>query len=96
MIEDRRVIDQWHLRDLFTDHKTGKLRETLLWSNIGKATAVWGLIYNVVHHTDTEWHWLIVLGVTTAHELLSRYLNQKLPPLPKSMDPSATQTITKE
>ena len=27
----------WHLMDLLTDDKTGRLRETKLWSNISKA-----------------------------------------------------------
>ena len=77
MTEDRRKR-RWCLGDLVADHQTGKLRETLVWSNVGKAIAAWALVHNVLKGTDTESLWLIVLGVLTAHELASRWLAQKL------------------
>lgn len=86
MTEERRHEDRrtraWRFSDLVCDVKSGRLRETLLWSNVGKAIAAWALVYNVVNKSDTEMLWLIVMGILTAHELLSRYLSQKLPQLP--------------
>jgi hypothetical protein len=93
MTEERRQQDRrsrpWKFTDLVCDAKTGRLRETLLWSNVGKAIAAWALVYNVLHQSDTEMLWLIVMGILTAHELLSRYLSQRLPQLPKQ-EPAKT------
>lgn len=78
---DRRVR-RWCFMDLVTDPHTGKLRETLLWSNLGKAAALAWFSWHCYHGTDTDWLWAIVMGVLTAHELLSRYMTSKLPPEP--------------
>ena len=69
---------RWCFTDLITDHKTGKMRETLFWSNIGKAAALGGFAYKVNAGTDTDTLWAIVMGVLTAHEIASRWLSQKL------------------
>ena len=69
---------KWCVFDLITDHRSGKLRETLLWSNLGKLAALCAFAYRVRAGTDSEWLWAIVMGVLTAHELASRYLSQRL------------------
>ena len=78
MTEDRRK-PEWHFRDLVTDHHTGKLRETLLWSNIGKSIAAWALIHNVLKGTDSEWLWLVIMCVLVFHELASRLISTYAP-----------------
>ena len=77
-LEDRRK-PEWHFRDLFTDHRTGKLRETLLWSNVGKAAALFWFSWECYRGTDSEWLWLVVMGALVFHELVSRVINQVAP-----------------
>ena len=79
---------RWCFTDLVTDHKTGKMRETLFWSNIGKGAALWGFVTKVLEGTDTDMLWFIVMGVLTAHELVSRWLSQKL-----GVDPTPPKVV---
>ena len=72
---DRRA-PEWHIRDLFCDNH-GKLQETKIWSNVGKAIAAGALVWNVHKGTDTEMLWLVVMGVLTAHEAFTRWINSK-------------------
>ena len=67
----------WHWRDLFTDHQTGKLRETLIWSNIGKASMTIGFILLVWRGHATEWLWASYGGVVVLHEVAARVMNQR-------------------
>ena len=67
----------WKLSDLVCDHRTGKLRETLLWSNIGKAAMTWGFVYNVWTGDSSQWLWVAYGGIVVAHEAVARVLNQK-------------------
>ena len=67
----------WHLRDLVTDERTGRLRETKLWSNIGKALMSVAFIVVTMRGAGTEWLWLTYGGVVVLHELGSKYLKQK-------------------
>ena len=67
----------WHWRDLFTDHQTGKLRESTIWTNIGKAAMTWGFCLTVWRGQATDWLWFAFGGVIGTHELAARWLNQK-------------------
>jgi len=67
----------WSLKDLIVDHSTGKLRETALWSNIGKASMTWAFIYTILKGTGSEWLWLAYGGIVVAHESTARFFNQK-------------------
>ena len=69
---------RWCVVDLVTDHTSGKLRETLVWSNVGKLACLWAFVYRVLHGSDTESLWAIVMGILTAHEIVSRYLSNRL------------------
>ena len=68
---------KWCVMDLVTDHKTGKLRETALWSNIGKAAMTWAFIYTVWAKQNSEWLWAAYGGVVVLHETAARFFNQK-------------------
>ena len=67
----------WHLMDLLTDDKTGRLRETKLWSNIGKAAMTFAFVVVTWRGAGTEYLWLTYGGVVVLHELGSKYLRQK-------------------
>ena len=67
----------WSLSDLVCDHTTGKLRETALWSNIGKLTMTFGFIWMVIRGTPTEWLWATYGGVVVLHEASARFFNQR-------------------
>lgn len=71
------VTRKWHWRDLFTDDKTGRLRETKLWSNVGKATMTAAFGVAVWRGAGTEWLWMTYGGVVVLHELGAKYLNQR-------------------
>ena len=73
----------WHIRDLVTDERTGRLRETKLWSNIGKAVMTFAFVLVTVRGAGTEWLWLTYGGVVVLHELGSKALNQKQQQLDK-------------
>ncbi len=73
----------WHLRDLVTDERTGRLRETKLWSNIGKAAMTFAFMLVVARGAGTEWLWLTYGGVVVLHELGSKVLNQQQQKLDK-------------
>ena len=72
-------MSDWHFRDLVTDHTTGKLRETAVWSNIGKASMTWAFVYTVFYAKGgfSELLWVAYGSIVVAHELTSRYFNQK-------------------
>ena len=73
----------WHLRDLVTDERTGRLRETKLWSNIGKALMSVAFIVVTMRGAGTEWLWLTYGGVVVLHELGSKFMNQSQQKLDK-------------
>lgn len=70
---------KWCLMDLVTDHQTGKLRETAVWSNIGKAAMTWAFVYTVFYAKGTfsELLWVAYGSIVVAHELSARYFNQR-------------------
>jgi len=75
MIEKRKK--KWAFSDLVLDHTTGKLRETAVWSNIGKGAMTWGFVYTVLHDKGGEWLWLAYGSIVVAAEAVARVLNQK-------------------
>ena len=72
-------MSEWHFRDLVTDHQTGKLRETAVWSNVGKAAMTWGFVYTVFYAKGafSEALWIAYGAIVVAHEMGARYFNQK-------------------
>ena len=68
---------KWCIMDLVTDHKTGKLRETATWSNIGKAAMTWGFVYSLLHDRGSEWLWVAYGSIVVVHEATARFFNQK-------------------
>jgi hypothetical protein len=94
MSEEQRKAN-WKIRDLVTDHKTGKLRETALWSNVGKAAMKWAFIYTVYQQKANfnELLWLAYGSIVVAHELTSRYFNQKQQLLDKDSNAQPTRAI---
>lgn len=67
----------WHIRDLFTDETGGRLRETKVWSNVGKGVMTWGFVYAILRGGNSEWIWTTYGSIVVLHELGSRYLNQQ-------------------
>lgn len=76
---------KWCVMDLVVDHQTGKLRETALWSNIGKATMTWAFIYTVFYAKGSfsELLWAAYGSIVVCHELAARYFNQQQQKLDK-------------
>lgn len=81
----------WRLQDLVCDHHTGKLRETAVWSNIGKAAMVLGFLWKVYHGTDTEWLWGVFGGIVVLHEVSARVMNQRQQVVDNETKPSQLQ-----
>lgn len=67
---------KWHVRDLVTDHRSGRLIEAKLWSNVCKGTMTFGFIWAVTHAQGTDWLWLTYGAVLLGHELGIRHYNQ--------------------
>ena len=70
-------VRRWCFTDLITDPVTGKLRETLLWSNAGKASALGWFSYKCYHGDDSIELWFIVMVILTAHAAFSQVVNAK-------------------
>ena len=76
-------MKQWHLRDWVTDERTGRLRETKLWSNVGKAAMTFAFVRATWVGAGTEWLWLTFGSVVVLHELGAKYLGQRQQTLDK-------------
>jgi hypothetical protein len=63
--------------DLVTDVGTGQLSHTKLWNNVANAAATGCFIYEVYKDQDSEWLWLIYLGVVGGSALVSKLLSMK-------------------
>jgi hypothetical protein len=63
--------------DLVTDHTTGKLRETSLWSNIGKAAMTWAFCYTIYKGGSNELLWVAYGSIVVVHEAAARFFNQR-------------------
>ena len=68
---------KWCVMDLVVDHRTGKLRESAVWSNVGKACMTWAFVYTVLGRHGSEWLWIAYGGIVVAHASVERVLNQK-------------------
>jgi hypothetical protein len=70
------MIRRWSVSDLFTDHVTGKLRETATWSNLGKMAVLYEYL-RVTSETNFESTTGVMAGILIFHELAARYFNQR-------------------
>ena len=68
---------KWCFMDLVTDHQTGKLRESSLWSNVGKAAMTWAFCFVVYKGGSNEWLWVAYGSIVVLHDAASRFFNQK-------------------
>lgn len=75
-MEERRKR-RWCVMDLITDSVTGRLLEPKVWSNIGKASLTFALLYETLHGNLTEFLIITYGTVVIGHESLSRYLRQR-------------------
>lgn len=82
---------RWCLLDLVIDHQTGKLRETAVWSNIGKAVMTWAFIYTVLQQKANfnELLWLAYGSIVVLHEMGARFFNQRQQTLDKQNAPTS-------
>ncbi len=82
----RTPASRWHWRDLFVDHKSGKLRETALWSNIGKTALTWAFVHYVQKGVATYEYWAAFGGIVVLHESAARFFNQRQQIIDKDKD----------
>lgn len=68
---------RWCVTDLVTDPYSGKLKETLLWSNLGKLSALVWFSWKCYHDKDSVELWLVVMVVLTAHAMFSQFIMTK-------------------
>jgi hypothetical protein len=68
---------KWCFMDLVVDHQTGKLRESSVWTNVGKAVMTWAFVYTILDDKGSEWLWLAYGGIVVSAEVVARVLNQK-------------------
>ena len=74
---------RWCFMDLVTDHQTGKLRETALWSNVGKLAMTWAFVFTVWKGGSSEWLWVAYGAIVVLHEASARFYNQRQQQLDK-------------
>ena len=67
---------KWCVMDLVTDHQSGKLRESSVWSNAGKAAVLWAYV-KLVAAGNFEAMTLVIGAVLIGHEVGSRMMNMK-------------------
>ena len=88
---------RWCLMDLVTDPISGRLAETKIWSNAGKALMCWVMWHETVEGTITEplllWFAAAVLG----HEAITRFMNikreQGQQPVPGTVETTSQSTV---
>jgi hypothetical protein len=74
--------------DLVTNHQTGKLRETALFSVLCKAAVLWAYIKYVTSQ-NYETMTAVASGILIAHEVVKAYQNQQQQKLDKAnVEPS--------
>lgn len=66
---------QWRLRDLVVNHQTGKLRETLVWANAGKAALLYAYL-KYVTAANYETMTTVMAGALIAHEVIKTKQHQ--------------------
>ena len=85
---------RWCVMDLVVDHRSGKLRESAVWSNIGKACMTWAFVYTVLGGHGSEWLWVAYGGLVVAHASVERVLNQKQQTIDGSATAGTTTSVT--
>ena len=85
---------KWCVMDLVVDHRTGKLRESAVWSNVGKASMTWAFVYTVMGGHGSEWLWIAYGGLVVAHASVERVLNQKQQAIDSSAPSTTTTSVT--
>lgn len=85
---------RWCVMDLIVDHQTGKLRETALWSNVGKACMTWAFCYVVYKGGSSEALWLAYGSIVVIHEAAARFFNQKQQAIDNNAAPMTTTSVT--
>lgn len=85
---------KWCVMDLVVDHRTGKLREAAVWSNVGKASMTWAFVYTVLGGHGSEWLWIAYGGLVVAHASVERVLNQKQQAIDSSAPSTTTTSVT--
>ncbi len=73
----------WHIRDLFVDHNTGRIRESKVWSNVGKAAMTVAFCWVIYKGGSSEWLWITYGTIVCGHEIATRIMNQREHPAPK-------------
>jgi len=68
---------KWCFRDLWVDHKTGMLRESAVWSNVGKAAMTFGFVLTVWRGGNSEWLWTAYGTIIVGHASVERLLGQR-------------------
>lgn len=68
---------RWCFVDLITDPYSGKMKETLLWSNLGKLSALLWFSWKCYNDDDTIELWFVVMLVLTAHAAFSQVVSLK-------------------
>ena len=76
----------WKVMDLFTNHQTGKLRETLIWANAGKAALLF-MYLKYVNATNYETMTSVMAGILIAHEVVKAKQSQDQQRLDKDVPP---------
>ena len=84
---------KWCFMDLVCDPVTGKIKETLLWSNLGKLSALVWFSWKCYHDKDSEWMWWCVMLVLTAHAAFSQFVMSRAGGTTTSTSTSST-TVT--
>ena len=85
---------RWCVMDLVVDHRTGKLRESAVWSNVGKAAMTWAFIYTIYKGGNSEALWLAYGGIVIAHASVERVLNQKQQAIDSNAPSTTTTSVT--
>lgn len=68
------------LLDMVCDARTGKLRETLVFSVLGKVAALYWFSIKCYHDRDSWELWALVMCVLTAHAMFSQVISAKFGP----------------
>lgn len=63
------------IKDLFVNHQTGRLRESLIWAHFGKAAALWAYI-KFVSATNYETMTAVMAGLLIVHEVVKAKQSQ--------------------
>lgn len=93
MKNDRRRR-RWCVMDLVTDHQTGKLRETAVWSNVGKAAMTWAFCWVIYKGGTSESLWLAYGSIVVIHEATARFFNQRQEKIDQAGPGSTTTSVT--